>query len=64
MGVPGPYVLMEVGGDTFENLCAYLGLPKSYHELVSSPAVFDLSMKWAHHEKVRTPFILKLLKPK
>lgn len=52
-GVPGPDVLMEVGGDSFENLCAYLGLPNSYHELVSSSVVFDLSVKWAKHEKVR-----------
>jgi E3 ubiquitin-protein ligase UBR2 len=62
VGVPGPYVLMEVGGDTFENLCAYLGLPNSYHELVSSPLIFDLSVKWAQHEKVRMPFVLQVMK--
>jgi hypothetical protein len=61
VGVPGPFVLMEAGGDTFENLCAYLGLPNSYHELVSSAAVFDLSVKWAQHEKVRIRFVLKLM---
>jgi E3 ubiquitin-protein ligase UBR2 len=60
VGVPGPNVLMEVGGDTFENLCAYLGLPNSYHELMSLSAVFDLSVKWAQHEKVRIPFVLIL----
>jgi hypothetical protein len=57
-GVPGPDVLMEVGGDSFENLCAYLGLPDSYHELVSSSVVFDLSVKWAKHEKVRITFCI------
>jgi hypothetical protein len=51
---------MEAGGDTFENLCAYLGLPNSYHELVSSAPVFDLSVKWAQHEKVRIRFGIKV----
>jgi hypothetical protein len=49
---------MEVGGDSFENLCAYLGLPNTYHELVSSSVVFDLSVKWAKHKKVRITFVL------
>jgi len=53
VGVPAPYVLLEVGGDTFENLCAYLGLPNSCHELISSSVVFDLSLNWVQHEKVR-----------
>jgi E3 ubiquitin-protein ligase UBR2 len=57
-GVPGPDVLMEFGGDSFENLCAYLGLPNTYHELVSSSVVFDLSVKWAKHKKVRITFVL------
>jgi E3 ubiquitin-protein ligase UBR2 len=43
LGVPGPSMLMEAGGDTFENLCAYLGLPNSCHELVSSAAAFNVS---------------------
>jgi hypothetical protein len=63
-GVPGPDVLMEVGGDSFENLCAYLGLPTSYHELVSSSVVFDLSVKWAKHEKVRIASVLLMGKVK
>lgn len=53
VGVPAPYVLLEVGGDTFENLCAYLGLPNSCHDLISSSVVFDLSLNWVQHEKVR-----------
>ncbi|XP_069676845.1 E3 ubiquitin-protein ligase UBR2 isoform X3 [Periplaneta americana] len=52
-GVPAPNVLMEVGGDTFENLCAYLGLPNSCSELISSSVMTDLSLKWAQHDKVR-----------
>ncbi|KAJ9589000.1 hypothetical protein L9F63_017695 [Diploptera punctata] len=52
-GVPSPSELMEVGGDTFENLTAYLGLPSSYHELICSPVVKDLAIKWTQHDKVR-----------
>ena len=51
-GVPGPSTLMEVGGDTFENLTAYLGLPNSCQDLISSPLVLDLALKWTQHEKV------------
>jgi hypothetical protein len=55
---------MEVGGDSFENLCAYLGLPNSYHELVSSSVVFDLSVNWAKHEKVRIASVFLMGKVK
>jgi hypothetical protein len=30
-----------------------LGLPNSCHDLISSPVVFELSLNWVQHEKVR-----------
>jgi hypothetical protein len=41
-----------------------LGFPNSYYELVSSSVVFDLSVKWAKHGKVRIAFVLLMRKVK
>lgn len=51
--VPAPTTLLEVGGDTFNNLCTYLGLPQTPNELFSSQTTFDLVKKWCNHEEVR-----------
>lgn len=52
-GVPSPVVLTEVGGDTFVNLCAYLGLPSSCKEILMPTSVMTLIKKWASHDKVK-----------
>ncbi|KAJ8865906.1 hypothetical protein PR048_033429 [Dryococelus australis] len=51
--IPAPACLMEVGGDTYENLCNYLGLPTTCEELMSSHVVKDLALQWCSHEKVK-----------
>lgn len=50
--VPAPSTLLEVGGDTFNNMCTYLGLPQTPKELFTSKAVFDIVGKWCNHEEV------------
>jgi len=52
-GVPAPQALTEVGGDTFENMCAYLGLSSSCRELLSPSSVMTLIKTWASHDKVK-----------
>ncbi|XP_063240177.1 E3 ubiquitin-protein ligase UBR2 [Bacillus rossius redtenbacheri] len=51
--VPVPACLREPGGDTYENLCAYLGLPGGLGELASGPAARELVSRWCSHDKVR-----------
>ncbi|KAK9497080.1 hypothetical protein O3M35_004459 [Rhynocoris fuscipes] len=51
-GIPAPRELKEPGGDTYENLCRYLGLPTSCNPLLGVPNVITLFISWAHHPKV------------
>lgn len=51
-GVPAPQVLTEVGGDTFVNMCTYLGLSPSCKELLQPISVINLIRKWASHNRV------------
>lgn len=48
-GVAAPQVLKEVGGDTFENIMHYLGMPASCKELLDSPCILSIFRKWAEH---------------
>ncbi|KAF5287904.1 hypothetical protein FQA39_LY04078 [Lamprigera yunnana] len=52
--VPPPFELTQVGGDTFENMCKYLGLPLTPHDLFKSEAVLPLVCKWCRHTDVIT----------
>lgn len=52
-GVPAPSVLTEVGGDTFVNLCCYLGLSTVCSELLSPVNVLQIIKKWANHDAVK-----------
>uniref|UniRef100_A0A1B6DEC1 E3 ubiquitin-protein ligase n=1 Tax=Clastoptera arizonana TaxID=38151 RepID=A0A1B6DEC1_9HEMI len=52
-GVPAPVVLTEVGGDTFVNLCSYLGLSSVCSELLAPNSVLQLIKKWASHDSVK-----------
>ncbi|EFA01832.1 E3 ubiquitin-protein ligase UBR2 [Tribolium castaneum] len=50
--VPAPSVLLEVGGDTFANMCTYLDLPQTPQTLFNSDKVLRLVSKWCQHEEV------------
>lgn len=50
--VPSTPSLMEIGGDTFTNMCTYLGLPTTPQELFSSETLKELIHKWCQHEEV------------
>ncbi|XP_049790695.1 E3 ubiquitin-protein ligase UBR2 [Schistocerca nitens] len=52
-GVPAPQVLLEVGGDTFDNMCTYLGLNITLSELVCGDVNRDLAVRWCQHPKVQ-----------
>lgn len=52
--VPAPPALLERGGDTFTNMCTYLGLPQTPKELFSSTNVMSLVTKWCKHEEVNS----------
>jgi len=51
-GVPASGVLTEVNGDTYHNMCCYLGLPTTCKELLNKPYVEVLINKWAENEKL------------
>ncbi|RZF37437.1 hypothetical protein LSTR_LSTR013673 [Laodelphax striatellus] len=51
--VPAPAALKKSGGDTFENLCAYLGLSSVCKDLIAHDSVIYLAKKWASHEDVK-----------
>ncbi|XP_054260913.1 E3 ubiquitin-protein ligase UBR2 isoform X2 [Macrosteles quadrilineatus] len=52
-GVPASPALTEVGGDTFVNMCNYLGLSPTCKELLSPTNVMTLIKKWASHDRVK-----------
>nr|CAD7425225.1 unnamed protein product [Timema monikensis] len=52
-GVPAATALNELGGDTFENLCSYLGLPSTYEGLMGATITRTLALRWASHIKVK-----------
>ncbi|KAL3265904.1 hypothetical protein HHI36_010094 [Cryptolaemus montrouzieri] len=49
--VPAPSTLLEIGGDTFSNLCSYLNLPENLKEIFV-PEVMDVVERWCKHEEV------------
>lgn len=49
-GVPASSVLTEVNGDTYHNMCCYLGLPYTCNELLNKPYVGILINKWAEND--------------
>uniref|UniRef100_A0A0A9XCN8 E3 ubiquitin-protein ligase n=1 Tax=Lygus hesperus TaxID=30085 RepID=A0A0A9XCN8_LYGHE len=52
-GVPAPEELQEAGGDTYENLCHYLGLPLTCKELLDHDHVLSLFYSWSQHSKIK-----------
>ena len=57
--VPAPMELTNRGGDTYENLCTYLGLPTTCNELLDSDVARQLGKKWMEHPRARRPTIVK-----
>ncbi|XP_043277613.1 E3 ubiquitin-protein ligase UBR2 [Venturia canescens] len=57
--VPAPAVLTDKGGDTYENICAYLGLPASCNELLDSDTVRELAKGWMEHPNSRSTTAVK-----
>lgn len=51
-GVPASSVLTEINGDTYHNMCCYLGLPTTCKTLLDKPFVEVLVNKWAENEKL------------
>ncbi|XP_046748290.1 E3 ubiquitin-protein ligase UBR2 [Diprion similis] len=51
--VPAPVELTKQGGDTYENMCKYLGLPVTSDELLDSEAVVNIAKLWVAHPKVQ-----------
>lgn len=51
-GIPASHALTEVNGDTYHNMCCYLGLPTSCKELLDRPCVEVLINNWAKNEKL------------
>ncbi|KAK4886967.1 hypothetical protein RN001_003238 [Aquatica leii] len=58
--VPPPFELTQVGGDTFENMCKYLGLPITSEDLFKSKAIPPLIYKWCKHGEVTSYIAAKL----
>lgn len=48
-GVPASGVLTEVNGDTYHNMCCYLGLPTTCKEILDKPYVDVLINKWSEN---------------
>jgi len=51
-GVPASSVLTEVNGDTYHNMCCYLGLPTTCKEILDKPYVDALINKWSENDKL------------
>lgn len=51
-GVPASGVLTEVKGDTYHNMCCYLGLPTTCNDVLNKPYVEVLINKWMENEKL------------
>ncbi|XP_011494451.1 PREDICTED: LOW QUALITY PROTEIN: E3 ubiquitin-protein ligase UBR2 [Ceratosolen solmsi marchali] len=49
--VPAPIELTERDGDTYENICRYLGLPESCEELFASEKVLQLCADWVRRAR-------------
>lgn len=50
-GVPPPSVLTELNGDTYFNMCNYLGLPTTCFQLFDKTLTKTLIRNWSKHEK-------------
>lgn len=50
--IPAPAALTEIGGDTFENMCCYLGLSESCYDLLEPLKSSGLIELWCKHPDV------------
>lgn len=44
--VPAPECLIEIGSDTYENMCKYLGIPSTCAELLDDELVLNVFKNW------------------
>lgn len=50
--VPAPLNLTEPFGDTFSNMCAYLGLPQDPKDIFNCSEIMSIINQWCNHEEV------------
>ncbi|GLV35573.1 Ubr1 ubiquitin ligase [Carabus blaptoides fortunei] len=50
--VQAPAAFTEPAGDTFSNICEYLGVPDTSSELLGYPEFQDLLLVWCSHKRV------------
>ncbi|OXU27651.1 hypothetical protein TSAR_014521 [Trichomalopsis sarcophagae] len=50
--VPAPVDLTVLGGDSFEAMCNYLGLPETFEELFNTEKVLQLAVQWSKHPEM------------
>lgn len=50
--VTTPFILTEIGGDTFANMCTYLDLPQTPRDLFNSNETLLIINRWCSHEEV------------
>ncbi|XP_022906723.2 E3 ubiquitin-protein ligase UBR2 [Onthophagus taurus] len=51
---PPGEILTEVGGDTYENICVYLGLPTDINDLFIEDKVLYLVNNWLKHPELKS----------
>ncbi|KAE8752531.1 hypothetical protein FOCC_FOCC000653 [Frankliniella occidentalis] len=54
--VPARDVLTTQGGDTFDNMCSYLGISDSWRNTIFDDTMQALVIHWANHPRVQTLF--------
>lgn len=52
MDTEAPDNLTVMGGDTFENMCFYLGIPIVFDQIFDDPITLTLASKWVSHPSV------------
>uniref|UniRef100_A0A8D9AGS5 E3 ubiquitin-protein ligase n=1 Tax=Cacopsylla melanoneura TaxID=428564 RepID=A0A8D9AGS5_9HEMI len=61
--IPAPMSLTTLGGDTWHNMCSYLGLPTGCDALLNTPGVIKLIRKWKANEKLKDKVVTQDRKP-
>lgn len=51
-GVPPPVALTELDGCTYQNMCRFLALPFTFHELMDRPEIETLINRWTADQKL------------
>lgn len=51
--MPARDALLYHGGDTFENMCSYLGLSGSWRDLLFDDVMQALAKHWTNHPRLQ-----------